>query len=127
MKLTELIKAPPSETYIKNSSRLVSGLFVVGGLLYYPTNGYGTLIALALALIVLFGQKMLLTQANKDFADMYQAKQLFEQTQNYDYLRFIMARSEQMLKDNEVLSDKAKREIQQLREYSETQLAKENQ
>lgn len=127
MKLTELIKAPPSETYIKNSSRLVSGLFVIGGLLYYPTNGYGTLIALALALIVLFGQKMLLTQANKDFADMHQAKQLFEQTQNYDYLRFIMARSEQMLKDNKVLSDKAKREIQQLREYSEAQLEKENQ
>ena len=127
MKLTELIKAPPSETYIKNSSRLVSGLFVIGGLLYYPTNGYGTLIALALALIVLFGQKMLLTQANKDFADMHQAKQLFEQMQNYDYLRFIMARSEQMLKDNKVLSDKAKREIQQLREFSEKQLTKENQ
>lgn len=127
MKLAELIKAPPSETYIKNSSRLVSGLFVIGGLLYYPTNGYGTVIALALALIVLFGQKMLLTQANKDFADMHQAKQLFEQSQNYDYLRFIMARSEQMLKDNKVLSDKAKREIQQLREYSEAQLAKENQ
>lgn len=126
MKLTELIKAPPSETYIKNSSRLVSGLFVIGGLLYYPTNGYGTLIALALALIVLLGQKMLLTQANKDFADMYQAKQLFEQTQNYDYLRFIMARSEQMLKDNKVLSDKAKHEIAQLREYSETQLNNEN-
>lgn len=126
MKLTELIKAPPSETYIKNSSRLVSGLFIIGGLLYYPTQGYGTLIALALALIVLFGQKMLLTQANKDFADMHQAKQLFKQTQNQDYLRFIMARSEQMLKDNKVLSDKAKREIQQLRTYSEENLQSEN-
>lgn len=126
MKLKELIQAPPSETYIKNSSRLVSGLFIIGGLLYYPTKGYGTLIALALALIVLFGQKMLLTQANKDFSDMYQAKQFFEQTKNADYLRFIMARSEQMLKDNKVLSDKAKREIQQLREYSEEKLENEN-
>ncbi len=126
MKLTELIKPPPSETYIKNSSRLVSGLFVIGGLLYYPTNGYGTVISLALALIVLFGQKMLLTQANKDFADMYQAKRLFEQTQNVDYLRFILARSEQMLKDNKVLSDKAKYEIKQLREFSEKQLTDEN-
>lgn len=126
MKLKELIQAPPSETYIKNSSRLVSALFIIGGLLYYPTKGYGTLIALALALIVLFGQKMLLTQANKDFSDMYQAKQFFEQTKNADYLRFIMARSEQMLKDNKVLSDKAKREIQQLREYSEEKLENEN-
>ncbi|OOF57930.1 hypothetical protein BKK56_00875 [Rodentibacter genomosp. 2] len=126
MKLKELIQAPPSETYIKNSSRLVSGLFIIGGLLYYPTNGYGTLISLALALIVLFGQKMLLTQANKDFADMHQAKTLFEQTQNADYLHFIMVRSEQMLKDNKVLSDKAKREIKQLREYSEEKLNVEN-
>ncbi|OOF38361.1 hypothetical protein BKK49_09845 [Rodentibacter rarus] len=126
MKFKDLIQAPPSETYIKNSSRLVSGLFIIGGLLYYPTKGYGTLIALALALIVLFGQKMLLTQANKDFNDMYQAKQFFEQTHNVDYLRFIMARSEQMLKDNKVLSDKAKREIQQLRDYSEERLEKEN-
>ncbi|OOF37624.1 hypothetical protein [Rodentibacter heidelbergensis] len=126
MKFKDLIQAPPSETYIKNSSRLVSGLFIIGGLLYYPTKGYGTLIALALALIMLFGQKMLLTQANKDFNDMYQAKQFFEQTHNVDYLRFIMARSEQMLKDNKVLSDKAKREIQQLRDYSEEKLASEN-
>ncbi|OOF62502.1 hypothetical protein [Rodentibacter pneumotropicus] len=125
MKLKELIQTPPSETYIKNSSRLVSGLFIIGGLLYYPTNGYGTVISLALALILLFGQKMLLTQANKDFTDMYQAKQFFEQTQNTDYLRFIMARSEQMLKDNKVLSDKAKREIHQFREYSEEKLENE--
>ncbi|WP_118785615.1 hypothetical protein [Haemophilus haemolyticus] len=124
MKLSELIQAPPSETYIKNSSRLVSGLFVIGGVLYYPTNGYGTVIALTLALIVLVGQKMLLTQANKDFADMYQAQALFEKTQNYDYLRFIMARSEQMLKDNKVLSDKAKNEIHKLQAFSQGELEK---
>ena len=128
MKLSELLKAAvspiPSETYIKNSARLVYGLFIIGGLLYYLTNGYGTVIALALALIVLVGQKMLLTQANKDFADMYQAKAFFEKTQNYDYLRFIMARSEQMLKDNKVLSDKAKNEIHKLQEFSQGELEK---
>lgn len=126
MKFFELIKAPPGETYIKNSSRLVSGLFIIGGLLYYPTKSYGTLIALALALIVLCGQKMLLTQANKDFADMHQAKQLFEHTRNQDYLRFILARSEQMLKDNKVLSDKAKHEIRQLQEYCAEKLRLKN-
>ena len=67
---------------------------------------------------------MLLTQANKDFADMYQAQALFEKTQNYDYLRFIMARSEQMLKDNKVLSDKAKNEIYKLQEFSQGELEK---
>lgn len=128
MKLSELLKAAvspiPSETYIKNSARLVYGLFIIGGLLYYLTNGYGTVIALVLALIVLVGQKMLLTQANKDFADMYQAQALFEKTQNYDYLHFIMARSEQMLKDNKVLSDKAKNEIHKLQEFSQGELEK---
>ena len=128
MKLSELLKAAvspiPSETYIKNSARLVYGLFIIGGLLYYLTNGYGTVIALALALIVLVGQKMLLTQANKDFADMYQAQALFEKTQNYDYLHFIMARSEQMLKDNKVLSDKAKNEIHKLQAFSQGELEK---
>lgn len=126
MKFKELIQAPPSETYIKNSSRLVSGLFIIGGLLYYPTHGYGTVIALTVALFVMFGQKMLLSQANKDFADMYHAKQLFENTGQADYLRFILARSEQMLNDNKVLSDKAKKEIQQLRHYSSAQLSHED-
>lgn len=65
---------------------------------------------------------MMLSQANKDFADMYQAKQLFEQTQNPDYLRFILARSEQMLQDNKVLSDKAIQEIKKLRTFSELTL-----
>ena len=124
MKLSELIQAPPSETYIKNSSRLVSGLFVIGGLLYYPTNGYGTVIALVLALIVLVGQKMLLTQANKDFADMYQAQSLFEKRKTMIIYVFIMARSEQMLRDNKVLSDKAKNEIHKLQEFSQGELEK---
>ena len=42
---------------------------------------------------MLFVQNMLLTQTNKDFADMHQAKALFEQTQNNITYRFIMARS----------------------------------
>lgn len=33
-----------------------------------------------------------------------------------------MARSEQMLKDNKVFSDKAKREIEALRSFSEVEL-----
>lgn len=124
-KLKGLIQAPPSETYIKNSSRMVSGLFIIAGILYYPTKGYGSVIALAAALIVMFGQKLLLSQANKDFADMYHAKKVFEETQNLDYLRFIQARSDQMLKDNKVLSDKAKTEIAQLQKYIKPHLTEE--
>jgi hypothetical protein len=66
MKLKDLIKAPPAEGYIKNSSNLVTALFILAGILYYPTNGYGSVIALAAALIVLVGQKMLIGQTKEE-------------------------------------------------------------
>ena len=123
MKLKDLIQAPPSETYIKNSSRLVTALLIIAGLLYYPTKGYGSVIALVAALIVLVGQKMLLTQTNKDFADMYFAKKQFGETQNEDYLRFIQARAKQIFADNKVLSEKGKNELNALLQFAEQTLA----
>lgn len=122
MKLKELIKAPPEQQYIKNSSMLVTVLFIVAGILYYPTDGYGSVIALALAVIVMFGQKMLISQTKKYFIEMYVAKQQFEQTQNKDYLEFIKLRGSQMLNDNKVLSDKAKADIRALLKFSEENL-----
>ena len=123
MKLKDLIKAPPAEGYIKNSSNLVTALFILAGILYYPTNGYGSVIALAAALIVLFGQKMLIGQTNKDFADMQFAEKQFAQTQNADYARFIQARATQILNDNKVLSEKGKKELARLLKFAETALA----
>lgn len=123
MKLKDLIQAPPSETYIKNSSRLVTALLIIAGLLYYPTKGYGSVIALVAGLIVLVGQKMLLTQTNKDFADMYFAKKQFGETQNEDYLRFIQARAKQIFADNKVLSEKGKNELNALLQFAEQTLA----
>lgn len=125
MKLNALIKSPPEENYLKNSSKLTYGLFILGGLLYYPTDGYGTAVALVLILIVMFGQKIMLSQINKDFADMYHARQMYEETKNPDYLHFIKARSAQILADNKVLSDKAKNEIAMLQKYLEPILAAE--
>lgn len=122
MNLKELLKAPPSETYIKNSSKLVTALLIVAGVLYYPTQGYGAVIALMAALIVLVGQKMLLTQTNKDFADMYFAKQKFIDTQNKEYLQFIQLRAKQIFTDNKVLSEKGKSELTALLDYAETEL-----
>ncbi|HBO37548.1 MAG TPA: hypothetical protein DD638_02680 [Pasteurellaceae bacterium] len=122
MNLKDLIKAPPAEGYIKNSSRLVTALLIIAGILYYPTKGYGAVIALVAALIVLVGQKMLISQANKDFADMYFAKKQFAETGNRDYLSFIQARAKQILMDNKVLSDKGKNELNALLQYAETEL-----
>ncbi len=125
MKFKDLFKAPPSETYIKNSSNLVTALLIIAGILYYPTKGYGSVIALSLAMFVLMGQKLLLSQTNKYFAEMYAAKQQFEKTKETDYLLFIEVRAKQMLTDNKVLSDKAKREIEQLLAYVKENLVTE--
>ncbi|MDQ6580038.1 MAG: hypothetical protein Q5535_03370 [Haemophilus sp.] len=123
MNLKDLIKPPPAEGYIKNSSNLVTALFVLAGILYYPTNGYGAAIALIAALIVLIGQKVLLAQTNKDFTEMQLAEKQFQETQNSDYLRFIEARATQMLHDNKVLSEKGKKELERLLSVVKTHLA----
>lgn len=123
MNLKDLIKPPPAEGYIKNSSNLVTALFVLAGILYYPTNGYGAVITLIAALIVLIGQKMLIAQTNKDFTEMQLAEKQFQETQNSDYLRFIEARATQMLRDNKVLSEKGKKELERLLTVVKTHLA----
>ena len=123
MNLKDLIKPPPAEGYIKNSSNLVTALFVLAGILYDPTNGYGAVIALIAALIVLIGQKMLIAQTNKDFTEMQLAEKQFQATQNSDYLRFIEARATQMLRDNKVLSEKGKKELERLLSVVKTHLA----
>ena len=123
MNLKDLIKPPPAEGYIKNSSNLVTALFILAGILYYPTNGYGAVITLIAALIVLIGQKMLIAQTNKDFTEMQLAEKQFQATQNSDYLRFIEARATQMLRDNKVLSEKGKTELERLLSVVKTHLA----
>ena len=122
MNLKDLIKPPPAEGYIKNSSNLVTALFILAGILYYPTNGYGAVITLIAALIVLIGQKMLIAQTNKDFTEMQLAEKQFQATQNSDYLRFIEARATQMLRDNKVLSEKGKTELERLLSVVKTYL-----
>ena len=102
----------------------MTALFVLAGILYYPTNGYGGRHRFKLPqLIVLIGQKVLLAQTNKDFTEMQLAEKQFQETQNSDYLRFIEARATQMLHDNKVLSEKGKKELERLLSIVKTHLA----
>lgn len=118
-KIESFVKVPPKEGYIKNSSILVTGLMIIGMILYPLTKGYGTIIALSVALIVMVGQKLLIRQAKNDFKDMYYAKEMYLKTKNTEYLDFILARSKQMINDVKVLSDRAKSEIAGLRQFAE--------
>ena len=123
MKLKDLIQAPPAEGWVKNSSRLVTGLFILAGLLYYPTQGYGTLAALVAALLVLLGQKILISQTNKAFQEMQQAESQFKHSGNPDSLRFIAMRASQLQEENKVLSDKGKAELTRLLALSKARLS----
>ncbi|MFT8395562.1 hypothetical protein [Propionibacterium sp.] len=100
--------------YTYGVSKLVTGLMVVGGLLYMPTGGWGLIICLVVAIMALIGRRMLEHQAIGDFSDMHEAREQFTRTGNREYLAFIIARGEQMLSDNKALRPASKAEISEL-------------
>ena len=57
---------------------------------------------------------MLIAQTNKDFTEMAVSRKAIPRNPNSDYLRFIEARATQMLRDNKVLSEKGKKELERL-------------
>lgn len=125
MKLKQIIQThiqmPASQGYLKNSSRLVTGLFFIAGLSYWISKEYGgyiAILALICAFIVMVVQKIMINQFHKDLADMHHAKSMYEKTKNPDYLQFISLRSAQILKENKVLTEQAKKEINQLQQFA---------
>ncbi|MDO4916112.1 MAG: hypothetical protein Q3974_00645 [Rothia sp. (in: high G+C Gram-positive bacteria)] len=107
--------------YIVSVAPIVTALMVIAALLYVWTRGWGTLVALVCAIIVMWGRWVLQRQAAKDFADLYMSKEGFEKTGKPEYLEFIQLRCEQMLRDNKALTAKAKSEVQALLVYARRQ------
>ncbi|MFZ2624215.1 MAG: hypothetical protein WAX29_03110 [Propionibacterium sp.] len=101
-------------------SKLVTGLMVLGGILYLPTGGWGLLVCLLVAIVALIGRRLLEHQAAGDFSDLHEAKQQFTHTRNREYLTFIIARGEQMLADNKALRPESKSEITELVTWAQT-------
>lgn len=104
--------------YIVSVAPIVTGLMILAALLYVITHGWGTLIALVCALVVLWGRWVLQRQATKDFADMYMSQEGYRKTKKPEYVEFIRLRSEQMLRDNKALTKKARAEVQALLEWA---------
>lgn len=107
------------EGYVYSSSKLVTGLLVVAAILYPLTNGWGTLVALALAIFVLLGRRMLERQVAKDVGDLNEAKRQFKRTRNQEYLTFITARCTQLLNDNKVLTPETKTLLHDFLKFAE--------
>lgn len=100
------------EGYTYGSAKLVTGLMVLGGLLYLPTAGWGLLICLVAALIALVGRRMIENQVRGDFSDLEEARRQYRVSHDERYLEFIQARSQQMLQDNMILRPGPKAKLQ---------------
>ncbi|MCI1219689.1 MAG: hypothetical protein LKF99_04040 [Bifidobacterium sp.] len=103
--------------YTYGVSKLVTGLMVLGGVLY-PLTPWGLVICLCVALIAMVGRLLIERQATGDFSDMHEAKRQYESTHRRDYLDFIEARGRQMLDDNKALRPASKAEINELLEWA---------
>lgn len=98
--------------YTYGASKLVTGLMVLGGLLYLPTAGWGLLICLVVALFALIGRRMIEGQVKGDFRDLAEARRQYRVSRDTRYLDFMEARCQQMLSDNLILRPEAKAELQ---------------
>ncbi|WP_143052904.1 hypothetical protein [Propionibacterium cyclohexanicum] len=96
------------EGYVHGSAKIVTGLLVVACVLYPLTGGWGSLVALVLAIVVLLGRRLLENQAAGDFSDLAEARRQYRRTGNKEYLAFMKARCTQMLNDNKVLTAESK-------------------
>lgn len=94
--------------HVYGSAKIVTALLVVACVLYPLTGGWGSLVALVLAIFVLLGRRLLENQAAGDFSDLAEARRQFSRTGNKEYLAFMKARCAQMLNDNKVLTPESK-------------------
>lgn len=114
------------EGYLKNSSPLVYGLFILAALLYYPTHGYGSVVALILVAVVMAGQQLMLNQVKQDFALMTSAKARFLATGEPDQLDLIEAHASRLLRENKLLTTRAREELAELLTFTQKQRAATN-
>lgn len=94
--------------YTYGTHYIVTGLMVLAIALYPLTQGYGSIVALAVAIVVMAGRRMLENQVRRDLSDLEEAKTQFTRTRNADYLEFIRLRVNQMLADNKMLRPETK-------------------
>lgn len=106
------------EGYTYSVSVLVTLLMVVAIAAYPLTAGYGSIIALVVALLALVGRHLIEAQSRRDFAAMREAQSMFGRTRNQDYVRYIRLRGESMLRDNRALRPQSRDQIGELVEWA---------
>ena len=103
------------------------GLSVLAGLLYPLTRGYGSVVALALAVFLLLGRHMIERQVAGVVSDLQEARRQYGRTRNPEYLQFIDLRASGLLRDNKMLTAPAKAWLAEQIEWAREKTAKHEQ
>ena len=103
------------------------GLSVLAGLLYPLTRGYGSVVALALAVFLLLGRHMIERQVAGVVSDLQEARRQYGRTRNPEYLQFIDLRASGLLRDNKMLTAPAKAWLTEQIEWAREKTAKREQ
>ncbi len=77
-------------------------LSVVAAILYPLTRGYGSIVALTLAIFLLLGRHMIERQVAGVASDLQEARRQYERTRKPDYLEFIELRASGLLEDRAI-------------------------
>ena len=113
---------PEGLTY--SMAKPVTVLMVIAIILYYPTKGYGSIVALVLAIFVMGGRALIERQVRRDMSDLQEARCQYGRTRNPDYLTFMVLRAEGMLEDNMTLTRPTKAWLTEQVEWAKEQQAK---
>lgn len=103
------------------------GLSILAALLYKITNGYGSVIALVLAVFLLLGRQMIERQVASDASDLVEAERQYERTRNPEYLEFTELRAAGLLEDNKMLTAPTKEWLRGRLEWARQERARNTQ
>ena len=81
-----------------------TGLSVLAGLIYPLTKGYGSVVALALAVFLVLGPHMIERQVAGVISDLQEAQRQYKRTRDPEYLEFTDLRASGLLEDNKMLT-----------------------
>lgn len=102
-------------------------LSVVAAILYPLTKGYGSIVALTLAIFLLLGRHMIERQVAGVVSDLQEARRQYGRTRNTEYLQFIDLRASGLLRDNKMLTAPAKAWLTEQIEWAREKTAKHEQ
>ncbi|MDU0349657.1 hypothetical protein [Actinomyces sp. MRS3W] len=102
----------------------VMGLSILAALLYPLTRGYGSVVALVLAVFLLLGRHMIERQVARDVSDLHEAERQYARTANPEYLDFTELRAGGMLEDNKMLTPDTRARLSERIEWARAEKAK---